>query len=37
MGQKIDPLTEKLETASIAATKTNVSIKLVALVWTPAT
>ena len=37
MGQKVDPLTEKLETVSIAPTRTNISVKLVALVWSPTT
>jgi hypothetical protein len=35
MGQKIDPLNEKMETVSIKPTKTNISIKLVTLVWNP--
>jgi len=32
---KINPLTENLESISIIPTKANISIKLVALVWTP--
>ena len=32
---KINPLTENLERISIRPTKTNISVKLVALVWTP--
>ncbi len=35
LGQRIDPLTEKLETISIASTRTNITVKLVALVWSP--
>ncbi|OPY33144.1 MAG: AAA-like domain protein [Methanomassiliicoccales archaeon PtaU1.Bin124] len=35
MGQKNDPLTEKLETVSVPTTKTNVTVKLFALVWDP--
>lgn len=30
-----DPLNEKLETISIKPTKSNIAVKLVALVWTP--
>ena len=30
-----DPLTEKLETLSLKPSKSNISIKLVALVWVP--
>ena len=37
MGQKIDPLTEGLETISITAMRTNITVKLVALVWSSAT
>jgi hypothetical protein len=33
MGEKTDALTEKLETVSITPKKTDISIKLVALVW----
>lgn len=32
---KINPLTEDLESISITPTRANISIKLVALVWTP--
>ncbi|NYT12582.1 MAG: ATP-binding protein [Methanomassiliicoccales archaeon] len=32
---RIDPLTENLETVSISTTKTKISIKLVALAWSP--
>lgn len=32
-GTRADPLTEKLEPISIKPTKTNISVKLVALVW----
>ncbi|HEY3420644.1 MAG TPA: DUF87 domain-containing protein [Methanomassiliicoccales archaeon] len=35
MGEKTDPLTEKLESIPIGTTKTNISVKLVALVWDP--
>jgi hypothetical protein len=35
MGQKTDPLTEKLEIVPIGTTKTNISVKLVALIWDP--
>lgn len=35
MADRIDPLTEKLETVSLAPTKTNVSVKLIALTWRP--
>ncbi len=35
LGARIDPLTEKLEAISIKPTKTNVSTKLLALVWDP--
>lgn len=35
MGERIDPLTEKLEVITISPTKTNVSVRLVALVWKP--
>jgi uncharacterized protein YdgA (DUF945 family) len=31
---KTDPLTENLESISIAPTKANISIRLVTLVWT---
>jgi hypothetical protein len=31
----IDPLNEKLETVSLKPTKANISVKLVALAWTP--
>ena len=31
----IDPLTEKLETVSLKPTKSNISVKLVALAWVP--
>jgi hypothetical protein len=37
MGLKIDPLTEKLDKISILTTKTNITVKLIALVWSPAT
>jgi hypothetical protein len=30
-----DPLNEKLETIAIKPTKANISVKLVALAWTP--
>ncbi|MBI0584722.1 MAG: DUF87 domain-containing protein [Methanomassiliicoccus sp.] len=36
VGERTDPLTEKLERVSIKPTKTNISTKLVALVWVPA-
>lgn len=35
MGEKIDPLTEKLERVSVMATKSNILVKLFALVWVP--
>lgn len=35
LGARADPLTEKLETVSIKPAKTNVSTKLMALVWSP--
>ncbi len=35
MGEKMDPLTEKLVTISIMPKKTDISVKLVALVWSP--
>ncbi|MCU0861048.1 MAG: DUF87 domain-containing protein [Methanomassiliicoccales archaeon] len=35
MGQKMDPLTERLETVSISPKKTDIVVKLVALVWRP--
>jgi hypothetical protein len=35
MDEKMDPLTEKLETVSITPKKADISIKLVALVWSP--
>ncbi|MDD1746127.1 MAG: DUF87 domain-containing protein [Methanomassiliicoccales archaeon] len=35
MGDKLDPLTEKLGTISIMPKKADISIKLVALVWSP--
>ncbi len=35
MGERTDPLTEKLESVLIGTTKTNISVKLVALVWDP--
>jgi len=31
----VDPLTENLETITIKPKKTNISVQLVALVWTP--
>jgi DNA-binding ferritin-like protein len=34
-GAKADPLTEVLEVVSIKPTKTNITTKLVALVWSP--
>ncbi len=37
MASKTDPLTEKLETFSIKTTNANVSVKLIALVWSPMT
>ncbi|MCE5296100.1 MAG: ATP-binding protein [Euryarchaeota archaeon] len=37
MAEKMDPLTEGLETVSISTTKANISIELVALVWNPGT
>ena len=37
MGKKNDPLTEKLEPVPISTTRTNISVKLVALVWSPGT
>jgi hypothetical protein len=36
IGEKADPLAEKLETVSIAPKKTDISVKLVALVWSSA-
>jgi len=35
MGEKTNPLTERLETISIMTNKANISVKLVALVWSP--
>jgi hypothetical protein len=35
LDSKIDPLTEELETLAIRPKKTNISIRLVALVWMP--
>jgi len=35
MGQKIDPLTEELEKTLIMTNRTNIAVKLVALVWSP--
>ncbi|OPX65790.1 MAG: hypothetical protein A4E29_00003 [Methanomassiliicoccales archaeon PtaB.Bin134] len=35
LSARIDPLTEKLETLSIKPTKTNITTKLLALVWNP--
>ena len=35
LSQRTDPLTEKLEMVSIKPTKTNVTTKLLALVWNP--
>jgi len=35
MSSRIDPLTEKLEIMSIKPTKTNITTKLLALVWNP--
>jgi len=37
MGEKTNASTEKLETVSIMTTKANISVKLFALVWSPAT
>jgi hypothetical protein len=37
MASKADPTFERLETVSIRPTKTNISIKLVSLVWSPGT
>jgi hypothetical protein len=33
--EKLNPLTENLESASIRPTKTNISTRLIALLWTP--
>lgn len=35
LAEKTDPLTEKLEVVPIPTTRTNVSVRLVALVWNP--
>ena len=35
MGERMDPLTEKLETISIMPKKADITVKLVALVWSP--
>jgi hypothetical protein len=35
MGEKMDPLTEKLETISIMPKKTDITVKLLALIWSP--
>jgi hypothetical protein len=32
---KTDPLTERLETVVVKPKKTNISVRLVALVWVP--
>ncbi len=32
---KINPITENVESLTISPSKTNISIRLVALVWTP--
>jgi hypothetical protein len=35
MGERMDPLTEKLGTISIMPKKADITVKLVALVWSP--
>jgi hypothetical protein len=35
LGAKIDPTTEELETITVKAKKTNVSVQLVTLAWVP--
>ena len=37
LAEKTDPLTERLEVIPIPTTRTNVSVRLVALVWNPGT